>query len=504
MLDGGRLMPVSETPQSAPAPPADAASAGAGEPAGRLVFDLTTTALWSGPPVGIVRVESELGRWGLRHLDRLVPAFFDPQTGAFRRLSHALASDLISQRAAIDTLFFVSPARKGKRKTDRIPAPLRPLAMWLLQSRRMALQALERIRLGRANSRTASLIDTLQRAIMNDKYRAVMVKADGSRRAHMPIDMALESPVDLTSRDTLICTGAGWTHDDIKAIAEQKRKVGFRFALLCFDIIPLMFPHFYKPADVAAHRDYCHTAFPIADLVVFNSRTVEADVRAYCRTHGLALGATAVSSLGADFHAAPVAEPLPAGLERDCYALLVSTIEPRKGHRMIYEAWLKLLESGLPQRSRFKLVFAGRVGWLIQDLMRDLRGDPRLAGTLELLTDADDARIATLYRNAAFCLYPSRYEGYGLPVIEAFSHGKAVLASTGGAVPEVVGDFSPCLDPDDAQAWQRMLARWIEEPSLRAVYVERIRTSFRRPTWDESAQAFFTLVSRSVGAATGD
>jgi glycosyltransferase involved in cell wall biosynthesis len=128
-----------------------------------------------------------------------------------------------------------------------------------------------------------------------------------------------------------------------------------------------------------------------------------------------------------------------------------------------------------------------------------LRGDPRLAGTLVLLTDADDAKMATLYRNAAFCLYPSRYEGYGLPVIEAFSHGKAVLASTGGAVPEVVGDFSPCLDPDDAQAWQRMLARWIEEPAARAAYAERIRASFRRPTWDESAQAFFALVSRSVG-----
>jgi glycosyltransferase involved in cell wall biosynthesis len=265
---------------------------------------------------------------------------------------------------------------------------------------------------------------------------------------------------------------------------------------LCFDIIPLMFPHFYKPADVEAHRNYCKIAFQIADLVVFNSRTVEADVSTYCGAHGLALGDTAVCTLGADFHAAPIVAPLPAGLERDRYALLVSTIEPRKGHRMIYEAWLKLLESGIPQRSRFKLVFAGRAGWLIEDLMRDLRGDPRLAGTLKLLTDADDSSIATLYQNAAFCLYPSRYEGYGLPVIEAFSHGKAVLASTGGAVPEVVGDFSPCLDPDDTLAWQRILGAWIVEPALRTAFEERIRTSFRRLAWDESAQTFFALVSR--------
>src|SRR5205807_156017 len=103
---------------------------------------------------------------------------------------------------------FVSPARLGKRKTDRIPAALRPLAVWVLQLRRAALQALERIRLGSASARTASFVDALQRAIMNDKYRAIMVKADGSRRAYLPIDMAVGPPVDLTARDTLVCSGA--------------------------------------------------------------------------------------------------------------------------------------------------------------------------------------------------------------------------------------------------------------------------------------------------------
>jgi glycosyltransferase involved in cell wall biosynthesis len=488
---------------AAPPPPQGTAREGAGRAAPRIVFDLTTTAMWSGPPVGIVRAESELGRWGLRHLDRFVPAFFDPRTGRFRELDRAAANDLIAHRIAIDTLSFVSPARKGKRKTDRIPRPLQPLAMWLLQSRRMALQTLERFRLAHPDGRTAKIVDTVQRAIMGDKYRAVMVRPDGSRRAYVTTDMILGAPIELTARDTLVCAGAGWTHDDIRAIAEAKRRTGFRFVLLCFDIIPLMFPRFYKDVDVAIHRNYCHIAFPLADLVVFNSNAVARDVRAYCEANGLALGRTAVSTLGADIRAAaPV--PLPVGLEPDRYALLVSTIEPRKGHRMIYEAWLELLDAGIPQRARFKLVFAGRVGWLIEDLVAELRGDPHLQGTLEILTDADDDEIAALYRHAAFCLYPSQYEGYGLPVIEAFFHGKAVLASTGGAVPEVVGDFSPCLDPDDSAAWLAMLRLWIETPEARATYVERIRSSFHRPTWDRAAEAFFALVAQAADAANGD
>ncbi len=481
-----------------------AASAPAHEAAPRIIFNLTTTAMWSGPPVGMVRAESEFGRWGLRHLDRLVPAFFDPGTGGFRELDREVANDLISQRTAIDTLSFVSPARKGKRKTDRIPRPLQPLAMWLLQSRRMALQTLERFRLAHPDGRAAAFADTVQRAIMGHKYRAVMVRPDGSRRAYVTTDMILGPPIELTFRDTLVCAGAGWTHDDIRAIAEAKRRSGFRFVLLCFDIIPLMFPKFYKPADIAIHRDYCHVAFPLADLVVFNSNTVAADVRAYCEANGLALGRTAVSMLGADIRPTAANVPLPAGLEPDRYALLVSTIEPRKGHRMIYQAWLALLEAGIPQRTGFKLVFAGRIGWMVEDLVAELRGDPRLAGTLEILTDADDDEVAALYQHAAFCLYPSEYEGYGLPVIEAFFHGKAVLASTGGAVPEVAGAFSPCLDPGDLAAWRDMLRLWIETPQARSAYVECIRASFHRPTWDQSAEGFFALVAGTAGAARNE
>jgi hypothetical protein len=103
---------------------------------GRVIFDLTSTALWTGPPVGIIRVEHEFARWGLEHIDAFSPVFFDPHIGGFRHLSHDLARRLISQDAALDKLSFVSPARFGKRKSDRIPKALQPALLWVLQSRR--------------------------------------------------------------------------------------------------------------------------------------------------------------------------------------------------------------------------------------------------------------------------------------------------------------------------------------------------------------------------------
>src|SRR5437899_5173876 len=257
-----------------------------GAPA-RLVFDFTTTALWSGPPAGIVRVESEFARWALAHVDELALGFFDPKTRAFRDLDRNVADILISQKAAIDPFSFVNPARLGRRKTDRIPAAVRPATMWFLQFRRMALLALERLRLTTRSEPVAALTDRLQRAIMSRKYRALMVRADGSRRGFLPADTVVGEPLALTARDILVCTGAGWTHNDIEPITAAKRKIGFCLVLFCHDIIPLMFPHFYKRADVEAQRRYCHLAFAAADLIIFGSRTVAADVRTYCDAQGI-------------------------------------------------------------------------------------------------------------------------------------------------------------------------------------------------------------------------
>jgi len=175
--------------------------------AGRLVFDITTSALWTGPPAGIVRVEREFGRWGLSHLEAFTPAFFDPEARGFRHVSRELAGRLISQDAAIDTLSFVNPARRGKRKTDRIPKALRPGALWVLQSQRKMLQAMERVRVKTETPQLAAFVDALQRRLMNAKHHAAMVKPDGMRRDYLPIDMVVGPGIDLP-RGTYWCAAA--------------------------------------------------------------------------------------------------------------------------------------------------------------------------------------------------------------------------------------------------------------------------------------------------------
>jgi glycosyltransferase involved in cell wall biosynthesis len=318
----------------------------------------------------------------------------------------------------------------------------------------------------------------------------------GQRRDLLPYDMAVGAPVELTQNDILLFAGSDWGITNVALIGEHKRRSGFKIAVLYHDIIPLLYPTFYFSSAVSAFREFLHVMVPMTDLVIVTSKRVELDLKHYCKANGLGVPKTRIVELGADPPAAEVAtnSSLPGGLQPGRYALFVSTIEPRKNHRLLFSVWKRLLAEGVPQAQGFKLVFVGRRGWLVDDLLADLSADPCVGDSLLVLSGITDAALAALYRGAAFCVYPSLYEGYGLPIVEGFRYGKAVLSSSGGALPETVGDLSPCLDPQDEQAWYETLKCWIIEPAARAGYEGAIRERFRHPTWPQASEAFFRVI----------
>ena len=162
---------------------------------------------------------------------------------------------------------------------------------------------------------------------------------------------------------------------------------------------------------------------------------------------------------------------------------------------MLYRVWRRLLADGVPQPHDFKMIFIGRKGWMVDALLAQIAADTTTHGNLLIMAQVSDDLLSTLYENAAFCVYPSIYEGYGLPVVEAFSRGKAVISSNGGALAEVANGFSPCLDPNDEEAWYSTLREWISNPDARVPYEAAINTRFRTVTWPESAARLFRIVA---------
>jgi glycosyltransferase involved in cell wall biosynthesis len=465
-------------------------------PAPRLIFEVGTVLSARGHSDGITRTVRALLGYAMAHRPDVVFAAYDLQRDAFMPLRDNVLQDVLAG-SRVDRSHIPDPFAERQRLRERLPAPLRELALLIQRPRRRAFLYTERIRL--RSQHPPAWLARLQDWLLSDKYRKELSDGRGGRRTLIPYDLAVGEPLRITLTDIALFVGSDFPV--MHRVASRYGQPGIpRIVALCHDIIPLMFPEFFKAHDVRRFGQCFHTIFPTADLTVFTTRRVEADVRAYCAENGLTVRRSAVAPLGADIQPLPpmLQGSLPYGLREHGYVLFVSTIEPRKNHQLLVNVWRRLLAEGAPRRRDFKLVFVGRPGWLVDDFMQQLRQEPSFGDSLLLLSDVNDADLHRIYSGAAFCALPSLYEGFGLPVIEAFRYGKAVIASTGVALPEVVQDFSPTLDPLDEDAWFKMMREWIDHPEARAGFERAIADRFQPRDWNAAGRDFFAAIDREL------
>ena len=172
-------------------------------------------------------------------------------------------------------------------------------------------------------------------------------------------------------------------------------------------------------------------------------------------------------------------------LENKSYVLTVATIEPRKNLTHVLNAYALLPES---LRKRFPLVIAGAVGWRAKEIETELKA---LAdrGQLRFLGRVPPAELPALYAAAAVFVFPSYYEGFGLPPLEAMASGVAVICGNRASLPEVVGDCGIGVDPDCPEETYRHLRMLLEDTARRDDIGHRGITRAARFTWDACARA---------------
>lgn len=175
------------------------------------------------------------------------------------------------------------------------------------------------------------------------------------------------------------------------------------------------------------------------------------------------------------------------------YVLSVGTIEPRKNVGHVLAAYARLPEA---LRNRYPLVVAGAGGWRAADLERDLHA-LAAAGRIRFLGNVPDADLPALYAGAAAFVFASKYEGFGLPPLEAMASGVPALVSDRASLPEVVGDAAWLIDPERPEDTAHRLEALLDDADARSVLARRGIERAARFTWDACARATLD-VYRSV------
>jgi len=161
----------------------------------------------------------------------------------------------------------------------------------------------------------------------------------------------------------------------------------------------------------------------------------------------------------------------------DAYLLHVGTLQPRKNLLRLIEAFAQLPPP-------ITLVLAGRPGWLAAPILAAARQHPRI----RLLDYVPEADLAGLYSGAHAFVFPSLYEGFGFPVLEAMACGTPVVCANTASLPELVGEAALLVDPLDTAGLTAALERVLNDADLRATLVEKGYRQIQNFTWAKTAR----------------
>lgn len=166
------------------------------------------------------------------------------------------------------------------------------------------------------------------------------------------------------------------------------------------------------------------------------------------------------------------------------YYLCLGTLEPRKNLDLAITAYLGLPES---VRQRMPLLIVGGRGWRKEQLQR-IPQKAQDQGQIRLLGYQDEDGVAELLAGAHALLFPSRYEGFGLPVLEAMASGTPVIASNAGAIPEVAGEAALYMNPDDVDGCRSRMLELLDDDTLHATLREQGTRRAQQFSWERCAQ----------------
>ena len=356
-------------------------------------------------------------------------------------------------------------------------------------------------------------IDAMPEAIREDVRLALIHSREAVRKMlrprHAVPDAALAAPVapaHLAARDEmLLARGAihdraieiGWPDSSevlwtcghyseivsLRTIAEARRRFGFSFVAVCYDLIRCEHPE-WNPNEMTKIAWDCVTADLLdgADRILCISNYTQSRLLAFATRLGRDAPDTHVVKLGFDALPTVSETALPRQVSGGRFALNVGSVETRKNIGLLIRIWEDISDH---PGFDLDLILVGRAAEWDETAVSAVEASPLLGQRIFWFDNCSDEVLGLLYRRADVLLYPSFTEGWGLPVTEALAVGTPVVASNGGAIPEAALGYAKLLPPSDQNAWRHAILELAASPPQRLPPIWP-------PTWDTTAAAVTT------------
>lgn len=322
-----------------------------------------------------------------------------------------------------------------------------------------------------------------------------------SPTARLRAELAL---VNRTARPRSIAGSVDVYHSMRQPLAGRDRiRARVRIATI-HDMVPSLYPDVTEERFVALHEAVLRSIDVEHDWVICTSESTRRDITGVTGMAGERIFVVPLAASPRIFWPEEDESRLESVLSRyhiadRRYVLSLCTLEPRKNLTRLVSAFSGLATN--PALGDVRLVLVGALGWKPQSLLETIQAVGLRRERLVLLGHVPDEDLSALLTGASVFAYPSLYEGFGLPALEAMQCGAPVITSNTSSVPEVVGDAAVCIDPTDesalAQAMTDVLLKSDLAAGLRRRGLERAKAFTWRRTVDETLAAYDKMLALS-------
>jgi glycosyltransferase involved in cell wall biosynthesis len=295
---------------------------------------------------------------------------------------------------------------------------------------------------------------------------------------------SLSSPLPLESIGTQVY------HSPFYALPSNTDKSQVQRVLTVHDMIPLLCPEYFRSRTIEKFRAAIESIDVDRDWVICDSESTRQD---FCSIVPINSDRVFTAHLAAMSHCTPVKDAgfikqtlHKYGLPNVPYCLSLSTLEPRKNLRFLITSFLSLIQS--QSDLDLNLVLVGASGWKNLDVFQTAISDPKLRSRIYFTGFVPDEDLSALYSGCLAFVYPSIYEGFGLPPLEAMQCGAPVITSNVSSLPEVVGDAGIMIDPTDEDAFCQAILSLVGDSALQRELSQKGLARAKTFSWEKCAQ----------------